>query len=303
MTRAVYHAGERRVQHRAGTGEIAERMSRTLRPEIPAVARDFLARQTAVVIGAAGVDGRLWTTLLTGPPGFARATGTDAVDLDAVPAPGDPLSGAFETDAPAGAIAIDFAKRRRMRLNGRGTRAGRGLRLTLDQVYANCPKHIQSREPVTGTPTPRGTPVRTTGLTDDQRALIGAADTFFVATADADGNADCSHRGGNPGFVRVVAPERLDWPDYAGNGMFNTLGNLEVDPAAGLLFVDWASGRCLQLTGRARTAWDADRFAGIPGAQRLVSFEVDAVVDTAGGTPMWTAPSYSPANPEVRAVE
>jgi hypothetical protein len=69
-------------------------------------------------------------------------------------------------------------------------------------------------------------------------------------------------------------------PDYQGNMMFNTLGNLAVDPRAGLLFVDFDRGNTLQLTGRATIVWDGSELAGFPGAQRLVEFTIDAVVET-----------------------
>jgi predicted pyridoxine 5'-phosphate oxidase superfamily flavin-nucleotide-binding protein len=79
---------------------------------------------------------------------------------------------------------------------------------------------------------------------------VATADTFFIATAAA-GGADVSHRGGNPGFVRVLSPTELSWPDYDGNAMLMTVGNLRLNPAAGLLFPDWRSGATLQLTGTA----------------------------------------------------
>jgi hypothetical protein len=78
--------------------------------------------------------------------------------------------------------------------------------------------------------------------------MMAAADTFFIASANPGGNLDASHRGGQPGFVRRRG-EQLWIPDYRGNSMFNTLGNLAVNPAAGLLFIDFAAGESLQLTG------------------------------------------------------
>ncbi|MCH8978716.1 MAG: pyridoxamine 5'-phosphate oxidase family protein, partial [Armatimonadetes bacterium] len=82
---------------------------------------------------------------------------------------------------------------------------------------------------------------------------------------------DASHRGGDRGFVRVDSETRLMFPDYAGNNHFNTIGNLILDPRAGLLFMDFATGSLLQLTGRATIDWDSDAVACIPGARRLVT--------------------------------
>jgi ferredoxin-NADP reductase len=89
---------------------------------------------------------------------------------------------------------------------------------------------------------------------------------------------DASHRGGDPGFVRVEGPRRLVFPDYAGNKHFNTLGNLLLDPRAGLLFVDFERGSLVQMTGHASIDWDSPEIAGFPGARRLVRFELDEAV-------------------------
>jgi hypothetical protein len=184
-----------------------------------------------------------------------------------------------------------------MRVNGRSEPTVTGLRVTADQVYANCPKYIQQRSPhPVAQPRSPSAGAPTTALTPAQRASIGAADTFFVATRSAAGDADASHRGGDPGFVQVLGDTELRWPDYAGNAMLMTLGNLQQDPAAGLLFVDWDDGTTLQLTGTATVDWDAAD--GLPGAQRVVHFRVQQVVQVDHASPMtWSAPAYSRHNP------
>ena len=88
--------------------------------------------------------------------------------------------------------------------------------------------------------------------------LYEAADTFFVASAHPRRGTDVSHRGGDPGFVRMLDDHTLRVPDYAGNSMFNTLGNLHVNPRAGLLFVDFDRWRTLQLTGTATIRFDLE---------------------------------------------
>ncbi|MDX2167339.1 MAG: pyridoxamine 5'-phosphate oxidase family protein, partial [Deltaproteobacteria bacterium] len=139
---------------------------------------------------------------------------------------------------------------------------------------------------------------RGAGLDAAQRAWIAAADTCFIATAHPTRGADASHRGGAPGFVQVVDEHTLRWPDYAGNGMFQTLGNLATRPAAGLLFVDFASGAALQLTGSARVSWDAADAAAMAGAERVVEFHVAAVVERRGAVPAgWQFLEASPHNP------
>ena len=106
---------------------------------------------------------------------------------------------------------------------------------------------------------------------DADKDFIEAARFFFLATADAEGRPDCSHKGGPPGFVRVIAPDALVFPDFDGNGMFRSLGNISVNPRVGLLFIalDGAPRR-LRVNGRAAVAFDDRMMANFPGAQALV---------------------------------
>ncbi|GAB2499954.1 pyridoxamine 5'-phosphate oxidase family protein [Nocardiopsis aegyptia] len=291
-----YHRGELAVQERAALSQQAGHTARAIRASVPDVAADFLTARTFLVVGAADTDGRTWCSLLTGPPGFLQVPDDGTVDVAALPHRGDPLAERLRQGlVPVGALALDPARRRRMRLNGTSRPHGAGLRLATEDVYANCPKYIQKRTPVPAAAS-RPEPVHGDALTPDQQALVRRADTFFVATRSDTGQADASHRGGGPGFLRVHSPTLLSWPDYVGNAMFNTLGNMWVEPRAGLLVPDWETGDLLQLTGRARVRW----VEGSPTRERSVEFTVDAVVATAGaGLLAPEAPEYSRANPPV----
>ncbi|BEL04013.1 pyridoxamine 5'-phosphate oxidase family protein [Actinoplanes sichuanensis] len=292
-----YHAGELDAQKRAGLLAEAARLSGMFNTAIPVAARDFLAAQPMLVLGTAGVDGRLWATMLTGGPGFLTVTGPSTLMVAAAPAAGDPLHQTLTGPAKVGMIAIEPGTRRRVRMNGTAHPTDGGLRIELEQVYANCPKYIQKRMPTMGTATP-GTPRHGTGLTAEEMGFASIADTFFIATTDLDGNADASHRGGDPGFLRVLGPNRLRWPDYAGNSMFNTFGNLQVDSRAGLLLPDFVTGTLLHLSGTAVVDWDPEHAAVVPGAQRLVDFTVEHVVRVDGASPLrWSRPEYSRFNP------
>ena len=110
------------------------------------------------------------------------------------------------------------------------------------------------------------------------RSLLGQADTAFVATRAPEHGADVSHRGGNPGFLRVVDDTTIVWPDYQGNAMFNTLGNLQLDPSCGLTVVSPDDGTTLQLSGRGEVLWGLDDLPAFPGAQRVVALHVQASV-------------------------
>src|SRR5262249_47612767 len=137
-------------------------------------------------------------------------------------------------------------------------------------------------------------------LNDDQQHWIVGADTFFIATAHPESGADASHRGGHPGFIHVESANRLIIPDYSGNKMFNTLGNIAVNPAAGLVFPDFERGRVLQLSGRARIVWDFDN-EEFPGAQRLLEFDVDKVIELDDpALKGYVFQGYSPFNPKLK---
>ena len=121
---------------------------------------------------------------------------------------------------------------------------------------------------------------------------------MFIASAHVEGGADVSHRGGNPGFVRVIDARTLLIPDYAGNTMFQTLGNLQANPQAGLLLIDFASGGWLQMAGTARIIWEPQRISGFAGAERLVEVTVAEVVEIADAHPFRShTVEYSPFNP------
>jgi len=105
----------------------------------------------------------------------------------------------------------------------------------------------------------------------DDKAFIEELPYFFLATADADGQPDCSFKGGAPGFVRVTGPTELAFPDYDGNGMFKSLGNIAVNPHVGLLFIAMGEApKRLRVNGRAEVVRDDPLIAQIPGAQLLV---------------------------------
>lgn len=294
----VFHDGERAVQARAGVSAIASRVAGSIHAEIPPRARDFLREQPFAVLASRDADGRVWASIVSGAPGFLSAPSEKAIVIDAAPIPGDPLAANLVPGAPLGALVIDLATRRRMRVNGRVERAAAPIRVAVDEVFANCPKYIQRRDLGAVDRAPAPVVRMADALTPAQQQWIGRADTCFIASGHGAPGLDASHRGGAPGFVAVLDAQRLAWPDYAGNAMFQTLGNLASDPRAGLVFVDFASGDVLQLSGRARVDWNAARAARFSGAERVVDFEIDAVRETCNALPLRAgAAESSPFSP------
>ncbi|NNH74897.1 pyridoxamine 5'-phosphate oxidase family protein [Nocardia uniformis] len=291
-----YHPGELAVQQRMGQADIAQHVGRMIRADIPHTAAAFLAEQPMIVIAAADDTGNLWASQLVGPAGFARATADRAIVVDAVPAPGDPLAEALRSTKHIGMIALQPQRRRRMRANGIAEPTATGLRVTTEQVYSNCPKYITRRSIDEWSGGTQVSVRRSAQLDPVQRETVTASDTFFIASADRDGNADASHRGGNPGFLQVLSPTHLRWPDYRGNSMFMTLGNIAADPRCGLLIPNWRTGSTLQLTGTAEITWDETTFAS--GAQATVDFAIAEVVEMTNASPLrWGASELSPVNP------
>ena len=172
----------------------------------------------------------------------------------------------------------------------------------MTEAFGNCPSYIQARavEVIVGREAD-GPSVTAAALEPADRALIEAADTFFLGSVHPDRDADSSHKGGRPGFVRTMDDGSLWWPDYSGNNMFNSLGNLADNPEAALLFLDFTTGEVLELSGTAELEW-IER--GAPGDDndtgRRIRFRPTHVVRST--VPLRSgAPDPSPANPELRA--
>ena len=115
-------------------------------------------------------------------------------------------------------------------------------------------------------------------FTDDDKAFIESLPYLFLATADAEGRPDCSFKGGAPGFVRVIGPSELAFPDYDGNGMFKSLGNLVSNPSVGLLFIAMhGSPKRLRVNGTASVSRDDPLMDYVVGAQMIVRVQAEAI--------------------------
>jgi predicted pyridoxine 5'-phosphate oxidase superfamily flavin-nucleotide-binding protein len=291
---STWHAGEVALQQSVGVAETMQSLGpRIVRDHMVEQHRTFYARLPFVVLGAVDRAGDVWATLRSGKPGFMRAEQPRRLHIDVPRDPGDPAdSGMNDTDAIA-LLGIDLDMRRRLRLNGLVQRPDSdGFDLMIEQSFGNCPQYIQlrefaySRDPNTLATEP---PIYPTGLDERARALISGADTFFVASYvdldDGRRQVDVSHRGGKPGFVRIDG-EVLTIPDFAGNQFFNTLGNLLANPRAGLVFIDFASGDLLQISGKAEVILDSPEMDAFVGAQRLWRVTANHIVYRPGALPL-----------------
>lgn len=307
----VFHQGEEQAQDRFGLrARLAATGGKMIRDFMPEQHRDFFRQLPFLVVGSLDKNARPWASILAGRPGFLSTPDPRLLQVAARPGYGDPLADNLKPGAPLGILGIQPETRRRNRMNGRVTLLGdQGFQVAVDQSFGNCPKYIQARAPrFVAEPETMAEkrPVMAEGpeLSDRAAALVEGTDTFFIATASArpeQGGADgidVSHRGGRPGFVRVRRENGrtvLTAPDFSGNFLFNTFGNLAVNPRAGILLVDFATGDVLTLTGTAEVLWDDPETATFEGAERLMRFTVEEGRWIENAVPLrWSDPEPSP---------
>ena len=282
----LFHAGEIALQRSVG---MAERMAhigaKIVRDFMPEQHRDFYARLPFIIVATVDYSGDIWSTMLTGAPGFISSPSPQSLTIRGTLDAADPASAGAQAGGAIGMLGIELHTRRRNRVNGDIKSAADGsLEVTVGQAFGNCPQYIQlrdysfSREP---DQTKSASVAESGELTEEARAIISTADTFFVASYVDRGDIrqiDASHRGGKAGFVRIDDDGQLTIPDFSGNFHFNTLGNFLVNPRAGFLFVDFETGDILQLTGTARVITDSPETAAFRGAERIWRFRPTRMV-------------------------
>lgn len=300
-----FHPGEQAIQEKLGGRDRMETLGRRMiRDFLPEQHRQFYAQLPYLLVGTVDADGNPWASILVGEPGFISSPSDRNLHIAAQPLFGDPLTKNLATGIDIGFLGIELHTRRRNRVNGvvSAITSG-GFDIQVSQTFGNCPKYIQARQFDLQSFSPSETkPLHTlTTLGETEQATIASADTFFIATAYLDESAgaakgvDVSHRGGKKGFVHIEG-DTLTVPDFAGNCMFNTFGNIEVNPRAGLLFIDFESGNLLYLTGQAEVIWDnGPETALYEGAERLFKIHIEKGHRVEAGIPLnWSAPEYSP---------
>ena len=303
----LFHAGELAVQQRAGVRAMVDSMaSHMLRDAMPLQHQQFFAHLPTLFVGSLDALRRPWASVLAGTPGFVDATDARHLRIRAPRDAADPLSQHLAVGDPVGLLGLEPQTRRHTRLNGTVTQLDvQHIEVEVDQAYGNCPQYIQARAPQRVDAAAQAGRPEGSLLSADAAPLGQAADTLFIASASphARGPAgaagvDVSHRGGRPGFVQLEAVEGrsvLTVPDYRGNRMFNTLGNIAAHPHAGLLFIDYARGDLLQLTGDAELVWDGPLLQAFAGAQRLLRLRVEAGVWRPAALPLrWSPAQMAP---------
>jgi ferredoxin-NADP reductase/predicted pyridoxine 5'-phosphate oxidase superfamily flavin-nucleotide-binding protein len=297
-----WHEGELTLQRSVG---VVERMTvpgrrQMARDYMPDQHRESYAQLPFVVLGAVDKAGEVWATLRAGKPGFMHSPVPSSLVLDLPRDSNDPADAGLEDGEGIGMLGIELHTRRRNRLNGIERREDdSGFQIEPTQSYGNCPQYIQLRQ-YAFTDTAPGAVTETTTLDTAARAMIGAADSFYVATyvvRDGVRQVDASHRGGKPGFVQIAEDGTLTIPDFSGNLFFNTFGNILLNPRAGLVFVNFRNGNLLQMTGRAEVILDAPEIAAFVGAERMWRFKPMRIVHRPAALPLRWIDAENGASP------
>jgi uncharacterized protein len=300
-----FHEGELEIQKRAGEEASAESNSAMIADKLYAGALNFIRQQQMAILSTRDSDGHRWASVLFGPKGFLEPSDRQSLHIS-VPAgkrdARDPLWQNLQSDPRLGILVIEIANRRRLRINGDARVNEREILLNVTQSFPNCPKYITKREievELAEVPEAKTKVSEGTSLPARFHKIIAASDVLFLATGHAQRGNDASHRGGSPGFIEVMNKNTLRIPDYPGNGLFNSLGNVVGDPQVGLLLPDFEHTRQLQLTATAKILWDQpDPHGKTGGTNRFVEFTIDRWLERPLPARLKSSVvSYSPYNP------
>lgn len=297
------------MQARLGVREKIEAQGRkVVRDYLPEQQREFYGLLPFLVVAMLDREGQPWCSVVAGAPGFITSPDDRSLRIAAPILSGDPLSDNLHVGGEIGIVGVQLSTRRRNRISGVVSAVdSEGFTVHVKQTLGNCPQYIQVREFSPTAELGRVAGVRrrfeSDALTPRGQEIIAVADTFFIATAHLGADAedrlrtgvDASHRGGKPGFVRMEDARALTIPDFVGNFIFNTIGNLTLEPRAGLVFMDFASGDMLYLAGEAEIIWDGEEVKAFAGAERLIRFRIRRSILVEGSLPLrFSAPEFSP---------
>lgn len=294
-----FHEGEARLQAEFGidTTSFDAAVAESFVPDLKPNEVEFVQDLTFAVATSMDSDGRPWTSPLFGPARrlFAVESPT-TIRISHLAANGDLLSANIGANGQLGVLYFDPSRRRRAKSLGSGSLLPDGtIRYQMTRNFGLCPKYIFKRSHEHVVHPDRADIAHAAGarLSDTDQQQLGRADTIFVGSFHDGHGADASHRGGPPGFVAVVDETTIRIPDYPGNDMFNTLGNLQLNPRLSLLSVDFSTGRTIQATGIATL----DRTPNAEATGRALILSVELVRVTWAHAGIWDDLEPYPRHP------
>jgi uncharacterized protein len=306
MMNEVFHNGERAIQNKVGETLNADRSGTVITDEIMAGAINFIEKQPMAIVSSVDKHGQVWASLLIGDFGFVCVPNPNALLFNTNmirSTKSDIFYKNIEKTPEMGSLFIELATRRRFKINGISTIHAGKIDVQIQEAYPNCPKYIQKR--VISLPDNFMETKPTIFYGEKLGALekdwMSKADTLFVGSQSNEGRLDVNHRGGNAGFVEILDDITLKIPDYRGNSMFNTFGNIFQNPNVGLLFIDFKNGHTLQLTGKAELLFEQKSEKDLQktgGTGRFWLFKIEHWVRTENHHKVdWEFMDYSPFNP------
>lgn len=293
----------------------------------------MLQRAPLLALGTLDSQSRPWTTLWGGTPGFSEPLGGGFIGTRTfVDGKNDPVIQALVGDAKKGemlqpegegkllaGLAIDLVTRKRVKIAGRmvagtvkevevevegqadTTQDQVQLVTKIDQSLGNCPKYLNQYE-IQAALVESKTISQGAALSDEGKALIANSDMFFLSTS-TEADQDVNHRGGPPGFVRIISSNQIIYPEYSGNRLYQSLGNLQINPKIGITFPDYETGNVLYITGTADILVGTDAAYMLPGSNLAVKIKIDEARFVTGGLPFrGVRKTPSPYNPLVRTL-
>ncbi|MDJ0660762.1 MAG: pyridoxamine 5'-phosphate oxidase family protein [Crocosphaera sp.] len=296
LPQSPFHPGELAIQERLGAREQMDKFGRrVIREYLPQQHRNFYAQLSYLLVGTVDELGRPWASILVGESGFIVSPDERTLRIKTKLLYGDPLRQTLRNGIDIGLLGIELHTRRRNRMNGVVSECNdQGFSIEVMQSFGNCPKYIQARQfKLTDFEGTTEKPIDSfSELSNREKKMITSSDTFFIASAYQNSSAgkasgvDVSHRGGKQGFIKIDGNKNLTIPDFAGNFHFNTFGNLELNPHAGLLFIDFEQGDLLYLTGKAEVIWQGEEIRQYEGAERLLRFHLEQGHRVEGSLPL-----------------
>jgi hypothetical protein len=238
-----YHSGQIEAQTEANTRHVAEMLAHWVGP-----VAEFASVADLIVLAVPDSAGDLRFACVSGAAPLLQVAGPGSLRFDdlALPSGSDEFS--------AGGLAINLAQLRRARINGSLHFDGAGWVLEAEEAFTNCRKYMAPSMAVDTDARSRPSASSQVALDDPWLAdVISRAETSFLASVSPDGRPDVSHRGGEPGFLTWdPAAARMTWPEFVGDGMFKSAGNVRATGTASLLVLDLQTGDAAELIGHGR---------------------------------------------------
>lgn len=283
MEHSPWHKGETQIQAALGITERMAKMGQLLiRDFMPDEHREFFTQLEFIVLSALDETGRVWPFIWSGQVGFITSPDPTHLVIERGPLSGQPEGLLLQVGDKISLLGIVPETKRRNRMNGTILRAdSQKIKVKVDQSYGNCPKYIHVR--AKGRHTKAGPVQDRTILNEEDKTHITAADTLFIASrapqlgTDPRHGIDVNHRGGLPGFVKLLDDNTVIIPDYAGNNFFNTFGNILQDPRTGLMIPNFETGDILTLNGQAKVVLEDHESSEKFGSHRYIIFTPDKI--------------------------